>query len=112
MWKIGSASPYWCIKVNVGLDTASAVATPRPSTIPFVSVVLPAPRLPISSTAPCNSCDSVRPNSTVSSAELVRNVRDGTNPLGQVAQQVRCDDGLFAEMLRGEFSCESMKIDR
>src|ERR1035437_2207548 len=50
MWYTLPSAPYSWIKVNVGLDTSSCSATPRPRTIPLAGVVLVAPRLPINST--------------------------------------------------------------
>src|SRR6185312_1666716 len=46
----------------------------------------------------------------VASGESVTKVRDGTNSLRQVAQQIGGDDWLFAEMTRGDFSGQSVEI--
>src|ERR1035437_457737 len=70
MWYTLGPGPYSWIKVNVGLDTSSCSATPRPRTIPLASVVLPAPRLPINSTTPRrgSSPASRSPSAIVSSS--------------------------------------------
>src|SRR6185312_17217894 len=104
------AAPYWWINVKVGLDTSSAAAAPRASTIPLARVVFPAPRLPINNTTPFNSGASFRPSAIVSSSDRVRNVRDCTNPFWQIAQQIGGDHILLGQMPRSDFTGEPMQV--
>src|SRR5580698_100476 len=68
-----ASSPYTCTSVNVGLVTSSSSAAPNPATIPFVSVVFPLPKSPVSNTS--SGAFSPRANSLphaiVSSADRV-----------------------------------------
>src|ERR1019366_2223012 len=104
------------MSVKVGLETSSAVAAPRPSTMPLASVVLPAPRLPISSTAPESSGASSRPRAMVSSSVRVRQVRDFmlcniVDRLAEVTEQVGSQHGCLAQFRACNFAREAMQID-
>src|SRR6516164_7443885 len=67
--------------------------------MPLASVVLPAPRLPISNTAARggSSRASISPSAMVSSSDDVRNFGTLLHGRGQVAQQVGGDQALFAQ---------------
>src|SRR6516164_9499688 len=100
------------MSVNVGLETSSGGVPFRPSTMPFARVVFPAPRLPMSSTTlSASPAASLLPSSIVSSSECVWNVRDSTNALGEVMEQIRCQHRLFRLMLRGDFAGQRVQVD-
>src|SRR5579863_8073835 len=81
--------------------------------MPFASVVFPAPRFPISNTAPGASPGAIsRPSAMVSSSDRVWNVCDGMNALGEAIEQIGRDDGLLGGPTRGDLSREPVQIDR
>src|ERR1035441_7290905 len=90
MWYTLGPGPYSWIKVNVGLDTSSCSATPRPRTIPLASVVLPAPRLPINSTTPRRGISpaSRSPSAIVSSSDAVRYLGTLLHRVRKILQQI------------------------
>src|SRR5271154_2358072 len=102
------------MRVKVGLETSSGSAAPSPLTIPLASVVLPAPRLPMSNTAarPGSSRASFSPSAMVSSSDAVRNVGTLLHGRGQVSQQVGCDQTFFTKLRRADLARKSMQIDR
>src|ERR1035437_8138848 len=101
MWYTLGPGPYSWIKVNVGLDTSSCSATPRPRTIPLASVVLPAPRLPINSTTPRrgSSAASLSPGPLVSSWDGVRYWAPPLPGVGKILEQIGGQRPFVAECL-------------
>src|ERR1017187_2379654 len=91
--------------------------------MPLARVVLPAPRLPISSTTPRmgSSRASRWPRAMVSASERVRYVatrlhRSGyggrqADRVGQVLQQIRGDERLLAQRAGAHFTREPMQVD-
>src|ERR1035437_8079150 len=114
MWYTLGPGPYSWIKVNVGLDTSSCSATPRPRTIPLASVVLPAPRLPINSTTPRrgNSPASRSPSAIVSSSDAVRYLGTLLRRVRKILQKVGSHQALLPECLRAELSRQSVQVNR
>src|SRR5207302_1762547 len=88
-------------------------AAPRPRTMPFASVVFPAPRLPISNTTPRrgNSPASRSPNAMVSSSEVVRKIGTLLHGVGKELENVGGDETLFAERVRADLACQSVQVD-
>src|SRR5579875_158066 len=112
---MAAGSPYSWISVKVGLETSSALAAPRPSAMPCVSVVFPAPRSPISSTTPrSGSCFAKSlPNARVSSPECVSKRRTNfIHRLRKRVQQVESEHRLFAPPLAGQFSAAAVQPNR
>src|SRR4051812_42328254 len=111
MWY--TPAPYSWIKVNVGLETSSGVAAPRPCAIPFASVVLPAPRLPISRTTPRLGSSPARrsPSAIVSSSELVRYVGTFLHRFRKVLQNVGRHQTLLPVRLRAEFARSPVQVN-
>src|SRR5579863_8523135 len=101
------------MRVKVGLDTSSGAAAPSPLAMPLASVVLPAPRLPISNTTPLrgSSRASFSPSAMVSSSDAVRNVGTFLHSSGQVTQQICCDQTFFAQCGSADFPGKAMHID-
>src|ERR1039457_6345175 len=114
MWYTLPSTPYSWIKVNVGLDTSSCSATPRPRTIPLASVVLPAPRLPINSTTPRrgNSPASRSPSAKVSSSDALRCLGTLLHRVRKILQQIRGQQALVPERLRAAFPRQSVQVNR
>src|ERR1035437_553496 len=114
MWYTSPAGPYSWIKVNVGLETSSYSAAPRPRTIPLASVVFPAPRLPISSTTPRrgNSPASRSPSAMVSSSDAVWYVGTLLHRVRKILQKIGGQQALFSECLRAELSREAVQVNR
>src|ERR1700761_8483306 len=99
------------MRVKVGLDTSSAAAAPRPSAMPFVKVVFPAPSSPIRSTTPAmgSSEASKRPTARVSSSEWVSNCRTKLiHCLGQKIQEIGGQHRLLAPFERTELTAAPM----
>src|SRR3569833_682456 len=95
------------MRVNVGLDTTSAVAAPRPSTIPLLSVVFPAPSSPIRRTTP--RCGRIRaswfPIALVSSSESLLNVwTEFIDCIRQVLKKIRGHGAFLAHVLCRQFT--------
>src|SRR5580700_9579472 len=105
--------PYSWMSVNVGLETSSAGAAPNPRTMPLASVVLPAPRLPISSTvAPGGSVRASRsPSAIVSSSEPVRKTGTLLQGRREIAKQIRGHQALFGELSRAQFTSQPVQVD-
>src|SRR5674476_280719 len=114
MWYTLPNGPYSWISVNVGLETSSRSAAPRPRTIPLASVVLPAPRLPISSTTPerGSSPASRSPSAIVSSSDAVRYVGTLLHRVRQISQKVGRHQALVPEYPRAELSRQSVQVNR
>src|SRR5450759_2366848 len=114
MWYMLPKGPYSWIKVNVGLETSWCSAAPRPRTMPLASVVLPAPRLPISSTTPerGNSLASRSPSAIVSSSDAVWYVGTFLHRVRKILQNVGGDEALLAECLRAELPRETVQVNR
>src|ERR1035438_3759084 len=114
MWYTLGPGPYSWIRVNVGLDTSSYSAAPRPRTIPLASVVLPAPRLPINSTTPRrgSSPASRSPSAIVSSSDAVRYLGTLLHRVGKVLQQIGGQQALLPKRLGAEFSGASVQVNR
>src|SRR5689334_8405294 len=103
------------MRVNVGLDTSSAEAAPRPSAIPLVSVVFPAPRSPDKSTTPLwgSMSASFRPSARVSSSECVSNRRtELIHGLEQKLQHVGREHGFLAPLLSGKLAATAVQPHR
>src|ERR1039457_5178656 len=101
------------MSVNVGVETSSAGAAPNPWTIPLASVVLPAPRLPISSTvAPRGSvCDRRSPRAMVSSSEAVRKTGTLLQGRRKIAEQIGSRQAFFGERGGAQFAGQSVQVD-
>src|SRR5450759_1721046 len=114
MWYTLQKGPYSWIKVNVGLETSSCSAAPRPRTIPLASVVLPAPRLPISSTTPERGNSPARrsPSAIVSSSDAVRYLGTLLHRVRKILQKVGSQEALLAERLGAELSRETVQVNR
>src|ERR1035441_2021296 len=125
MWYTLGPGPYSWIKVNVGLDTSSCPATPRPRTIPLASVVLPAPRLtfsttppprrlPINSPAPGggSSPASRSPSAIVSSSDAVRYLGTLLHRVRKILQQIGGQQALVAECLGAKLPRQSVQVNR
>src|SRR5579863_2752100 len=100
------------MRVKVGLDTSSGLATPDPFTKPFASVVLPAPRLPVNRTTALRGNSRARrsPKAMVSSSEAVRKTGTLLHRRGQISQQIGCYQALLGERVRAQLACEAMQI--
>src|ERR1039458_5167529 len=91
--------------------------------MPLASVVLPAPRLPISSTTPpAGSSPASRwPSAMVSASERVRYVATRlhgsgyggrqADRVGQILQQIRRDERLLAQRAGAHFTRQAMQVD-
>src|ERR1039458_10822066 len=114
MWYTLGPGPYSWIKVNVGLDSSSCSATPRPRTIPLASVVLPAPRLPINSTTPRrgSSPASRSPSAIVSSSDAVRYLGTLLHRVGKILQQIGGQQALVPECLGTKLPRQSVQVNR
>src|ERR1035437_2323845 len=114
MWYTLGPGPYSWIKVNVGLDTSSCSATPRPRTIPLASVVLPAPRLPINSTPPRrgSSPASRSPSAIVSSSDAVRYLGTLLHRVRKILQQIGGQQALVPECLGAKLPRQSVQVNR
>src|ERR1017187_9408935 len=101
------------MSVNVGLETSSAGGAPNPWTIPLASVVLPAPRLPISSTvAPRGSVRARRsPRAIVSSSEAVRMTGTLLQSRRKIAEQIGGRQAFFSECRGAQFAGQSVQVD-
>src|SRR5579862_2311949 len=114
--------PYSWISVNVGLDTSSTAAAPSALTLPFASVVFPAPRFPISRTTARQGSSAAirRPSSTVSSSErvsktLVSNTLASNTLMDRprkIVQQVRRNHALLGEFLGRDLPRPPVEPDR
>src|ERR1019366_9101594 len=114
MWYTLPNGPYSWISVNVGLETSSRSAAPWPRTIPLASVVLPAPRLPISSTTPerGNSPASRSPSAMVSSSDAVWYLGTLLHRVRKILQKVGGQQALLAERPGAELSRETVQVNR
>src|ERR1017187_3775088 len=114
MWYTLGPGPYSWIRVNVGLDTSSYSATPRPRTIPLASVVLPAPRLPINSTTPRrgSSPASRSPSAIVSSSDAVRYLGTLLHRVRKILQQIGGQQALVPECLGAKLPRQSVQVNR
>src|SRR5579864_9701911 len=107
-------------RLNLGLVTSSSLAAPRPLIIPLVSVVLPLPRSPVSSTRTgARSFDAIsRPLAMVSSEEWVTNSLAGMFPLPEnmrvrfrdCVDQVGSDQGRFPNAQCGDIAGEAVQV--
>src|ERR1035438_4591397 len=91
--------------------------------MPLASVVLPAPRLPISSTTPpAGSSRANRwPSAMVSASERVRYVATGlhgsgyggrqAHRVGQILEQIRRDESFLAQRAGAHFTGEALQVD-
>src|ERR1035437_943432 len=113
MWYTLGPGPYSWIKVNVGLETSSRCATPRPRTIPLASVVLPTPRLPMSSTTPERGKSPARrsPRAIVSSSDAVRYLGTLLHGVRKIDQKIGREHALLAECLGAELSGETVQVN-
>src|ERR1035438_5205507 len=114
MWYTLPNGPYSWISVNVGLETSSRSAAPRPRTIPLASVVLPAPRLPISSTTPerGNSPASRSPSAMVSSSDAVWYLGTFLHGVRKILQKVGGDEAFIAQRQGAELARQTMQVNR
>src|SRR5580704_14015695 len=101
------------MSVNVGLETSSASAACIPLTMPLASVVLPAPRLPVSSTvAPCGrDCARRSPSAMVSSSEAVRKTGTGLQGRGKEAKQIGGYQALLCLFGGAQFAGQAVQIN-
>src|SRR5271157_1665371 len=106
--------PYSWIRLKVGLETSSAAAAPSPLTIPFASVVLPAPRLPVSSTTPCagSARASRSPRAMVSSSDAVRYVGTLLHGVRKISQNVGGDEAFLPHRPRADLAREPVQVNR
>src|SRR5260370_21967824 len=110
MWNTLLSGPYSWIKVNVGRETSSRPATLRPRTIHLARVVLPAPRLPMSSTTPRRGNAAARrsPRAMVSSSDAVRYVGTRLHRVWKILEKIGGDQAFLPEGLRAPFPREAL----
>src|SRR5579872_1737197 len=102
------------MSVKVGLETSSGWAAPKPFTIPLASVVLPAPRLPMSKTAARRGISraTFSPSAIVSSSEVVRYVGTLLHGLGEISQQVSGNEAFLSQGRRANLAGKAVQINR
>src|ERR1035437_8132018 len=101
------------MRVKVGLETSSAAAAPSPLPIPFASMVLPAPRLPVSNTTPCGGSAraSRSPRAMVSSSDAVRYVGTLLHGVRKISQNIGRDEALLPQRARADCARAPVQVN-